>query len=459
MSDLSEKLARLDDPARACLYRELRERTGKPAAPVKELVLVYEKASGTDPGALQDTAVSQLPEQERPSRFIAANELPRTPNGKLDRRSLPGLIRIDAPAADQPAAGDAGESDVMSAAIAVFQRVLDTDSIGPDANFFEHGGHSLLAVECVLELEKVCGKRISITRFLNHPTPRGITSLLDGESSRPFEQLYRPSKQSFDFIYRVSENRSGLPVFVFSSSRLAYALKPRKSDWTIYGVQFRWRDENNQEILYRSVEDMAEQIAAEIRALCADGEFVLAGCSFAAMVTFEVARQLRDGGTEPSNTILIEPSLSPGLRTWLELDLNRFGQLKQGSNPYLRWLLANNPLRAHFWRRLAGVALRRQGAATQDTGSPAVISKSRGYEFARASALRRTYKPSNYAGPSVLLAGADTAWLVCREWQARLGDNFSVHILDTDHDGILRNPFMSEAVVPILVAEVDARTG
>lgn len=459
MSELSEKLARLDDAARARLYRELRERSGQAAAPVKELVLVYEKASGIDPDALREAAASRLPEQERPTRFVAADSLPKTPHGKLDRRSLPGLIRIDRPAPADPAGRDAADGDVMSAAIAAFQRVLGSDSIGPDSNFFERGGHSLLAVECVLELEKVCGDRISITRFLNHPTPRGIATLLKGTNGRPFDHLYTPSEQAFDFIYPVSDNRTGLPVFVFSSSRLAYALKPRRSDWTIYGVQFRWRDENNEEIHYRSVEDIAGRIAAEIRELCGDGEFVLAGSSFSAMVAFEVARQLRASGTEPTTTILIEPSLRPGLRTWLELDLESFGQLRQDSNPYLRWLLVNNPLRAHFWRRLAGVAAKRRGAATQASGSPGVISESRAYEFARASSLRRTYQPSDYAGPSVLLAGADSAWLVCREWQARLGEQCSVHILDTDHDGMLRNPFMSEAVVPILVAEVDARRG
>lgn len=456
MSELSEKLKRLDDASRARLYRELRDRAGGASAPVQELVLVYEKASGVDAEALQDAALARLPEQERPSRFIAADSLPRTPHGKLDRRSLPGLIRVDTPAYDQPPTSETDGADVMSSAIATFKRVLGTDSIGPDSNFFELGGHSLLAVECVLELEQVSGERISITRFLNHPTPRGIVTLLKRKNGRPFDHLYTPSEKPFDFIYPVSENRSGLPVFVFSSSRLAYALKPRKSDWTIYGVQFRWRDENDQELHYRNLEDMAERIAAEIRELCGDGEFVLTGSSFSAMVAFEVARQLRASGTEPKVTVLIEPSLCPGLRTWLELDLESFGQLKKGSNPYLRWLLMNNPLRAQFWRRLIGVAAKRQDALTEDAATPGVHSASRAYESARAGSMRRTYKPSTYAGRSVLLAGADSAWLICRDWQARLGDNCSLHILETDHDGILRNPFMSEVVVPILVEEVDS---
>lgn len=456
MNELTEKLERLDDAARARLYRELRGQPGAASAPVQELVLVYEKSAGVDPEALQQTALSRLPEQERPTRFIAADTLPRTPHGKLDRRALPGLIRKASPATDEPDAGDAIAGDVMSSAIATFKRVLGTDSIGPDSNFFELGGHSLLAVECALEFEKMSGERISITQFLNHPTPRGIAALLKQKNGRPFDHIYQPSETSFDFIYPVSENRSGLPVLVFSSSRLAYALKPRRSDWTIYGVQFRWRDENDEEIHYRNLEDMAERIAAEIRQLCGDGEFVLAGSSFSAMMAFEVARQLRDSGAEPKTTILIEPSLRPGLRTWLELDLESFGQLKKGSNPYVRWLLVNNPLRAQFWRRLAGAASKRHGGMTQDAMPTGAPSKSRTYEFARATAMRHTYKPAKYAGPSVLLAGADSAWLVCRDWQARLGENCSLHILETDHDGILRNPFMSEVVVPILMEEVDS---
>jgi acyl carrier protein/pimeloyl-ACP methyl ester carboxylesterase len=445
MSELGDKLDRLSDTDRVRLYRELLERSGETPPPsVKELVLVYEEGSGATSESLRAVAAARLPEHERPSRFIATGSLPRTPHGKLDRRGLPGLVRSEQRAPEQPDENQTGANGVMSSAAATFSTVLGGVSVGPDSNFFELGGHSLLAVDCILKFEEATGERISITDFLNHPTPRGIATLLNQQS-----------KRKYDHIYPVSEHTTGLPVFVFSSARLAYALKPRKEDWSIYGVQFRWRDEDDREIHYDSVQDLAKHIAAEIRHLCAEDEFLLVGSSFSAMVAFEVAHHLLSDGVEPKLTILIEPALLHTRRAWFELDLDKTGQLRQGDNPYLRWALLNNPFRAQFWRRLSEEVSKRQEGAANDSGTPGVNKKSRAYEFARAKRMRRHYKPSNYAGASVLLAGSDSSWLVCRDWQDRLGQECPVHILETDHDGILRDPFMSDVVVPIILEEIE----
>ncbi len=445
MSELSDKLEHLSDADRVRLFRELLERSGETPPPsVKELVLVYEAGSGATPEALRAVA-AQLPEHERPTRFIATDSLPKTAHGKLDRRGLPGLVRREQPAADAHD-GDVqtGASDVMSSAIATFSKILGDGGVGPDSNFFELGGHSLLAVDCILEFEESTGERISITEFLNHPTPRGIAALLNEQSQR-----------SYEHIYPVSGDTSGLPVFVFSSALLAYALKPQRDDWSIYGVQFRWRDEKDREIVYDSVQHMAKFMADEIRDLCGDGKFLLIGSSFSAMVAFEVARHLQATGHEPALTILIEPSLLHGRRAWFEFDLHKAGELKQGQNPYLKWLLVNNPLRPRFWRRLADLSSKRREAAPSDGTSAGTREDFDAYEFARTKALRLSYTPTDYLGPSTLIACLDNAWLISRDWQSRLNEACTTHILDTDHRGILRDPFMSKSVVPVVIEEAE----
>ncbi|MDJ0812613.1 MAG: thioesterase domain-containing protein [Woeseiaceae bacterium] len=445
MSELSNKLEQLSDTDRVRLFRELMERSGESPPPsVRELVLVYEEGSDANPEALRAAAASRLPEHERPTRFIATGSLPRTPHGKLDRRGLPGLVRPEQPATETADAVQTGANGVMSSAIATFSKVLGGVAVGPDSNFFELGGHSLLAVDCILELEESSGERISITEFLNHPTPRGIAALLHEQSER-----------KYDYIYPVSENTSGLPVFVFSSALLAYALKPQREDWSIYGVQFRWRDDDDREIHYDSVQHMAEFIAAEISHLCGHGDFLLIGSSFSAMVAFEVARQLQSTGREPALTILIEPSLLHGRRAWFEFDLHKAGKLKQGQNPYLKWLLVNNPLRARFWRRLSELSAKRREAVLSDGSPSGTREEADAYEFARTKSLRLRYQPSEYSGPSTLIACLDNAWLIGRDWQPRLNEDCLMHILDTDHRGILRDPFMSRSVVPVVVEEIE----
>jgi thioesterase domain-containing protein/acyl carrier protein len=446
MSELSEKLQRLGDAERVRLYNDLVDQLGAPLPQsVHELVLLYEKGSAVDTKVIQRSAGDLLPENERPTRFIEVDRLPRTSHGKLDRRGLPGLIRAAQPPTDRSVDSDAPSDEAIAAVIAAFTNVLGSPAVGPDSNFFEIGGHSLLAVECMLELENRTGQRVSITQFLNHPTPRGVAAILK-----------RQSQQSFGYVYPVSENLIGLPVFVFSSSRLAYALKRYRPDWTIYGIQLRWRDDRDEEIEYRSLKEMATYIAAEINELSAGKRFVLAGSSFPAMVAFEVARQLHAINKTPLLTILIEPSLCYGIRTWLELDLARHGRLREGKNHYLQWLAMNNPFRAQFWRRLNQVSP--FGRINRPSGNDERSARDQHatYEQDRTIVLWRNYRPSYYAGPAVLLAGSEHSWQVRENWQRWLHDGCSVHTLNADHVGILKDPFMSEAVVPIVMSEVDS---
>lgn len=447
MQELSAKLKRLGDADRVRLYRELLDRRGSPSPrSVKELVLVYENASGLNPKTFRETAWPELLEHERPTRFIATDKLPRTPNGKLDRRGLPGLIQTEQNAPDQSDRSQTYTDDALSSAIETFRSVLGTGAVGPESNFFELGGHSLLAVECILEFERKTGERISITRFLNHPTPRGIATLLKEQG-----------RQSFDYVYPVSKSASGLPVFVFSASKLAYALKQHRPDWTIYGIQLSWRDDNDEEIAYRNLEEMATRIVAEIRQLGVTSDFVLAGSSFPSMVAFEVAKQLRATGNTPKLTILIEPSLWPGFLNWVECDLADNGHLKKGANHYLRWLLFNNPLRAQFWRRLNRLYKTGSSGAIVGDQPAGAGAAHKAYETERATALWRDYKPTIFDGPALLLAAAERDWQARRNWHPLLGGACKVHYLDTDHQKILREPFLSEEVVPLLTSELESK--
>ncbi|MDJ0698379.1 MAG: thioesterase domain-containing protein [Woeseiaceae bacterium] len=446
MTELNAKLARLSDTDRAELYRELLDRLGEPSGQVvRELLLVYEKRAEAGPDAIRDIARNRLPEHERPTRFIATDKLPRTPHGKLDRRALPGLIRHEHPLRDRPVTHAEHSDEILDAVIETFERVLETSSIVPESNFFERGGHSLLAVECVLALEKKTGKRITITQFLNHPTARGIAA-----------QLHKLDTPDYDYVHLVSENLAGLPVFVFSGSRLAYALKKQKPDWSVYGVQLRWRTDEDEEIEYRGLEDMAGRIVKEISRVCSAGEFVLIGNSFPGILAFEVARQLRAAGREPRLTILIEPTSLYSFRALLEMDLQARGVLKEGQNPYIRWLVANHPFQARFWNRLRRFATRKQLTRRMSEKSSIPSEEQHSYRSLRTTDLWMNYRPPAYDGPTVLMISNETGPHSRRTWTSHLRNLTAVHGLDKGHTSIFDDPFMTDEVVPVLIAEVES---
>jgi hypothetical protein len=105
-----------------------------------------------------------LPEYMLPQYFVAIESLPRLPNGKLDRSRLPapsrtggepGLRRLIQPRTDN-------EAHVA----AVWRELLGVDAISVTDNFFDIGGHSLLAMRAIAEIEHRTGHRVSPQNYL-----------------------------------------------------------------------------------------------------------------------------------------------------------------------------------------------------------------------------------------------------------------------------------------------------
>jgi hypothetical protein len=114
-----------------------------------------------------------------PSAFVPLVELPRLPNGKLDRRSLsePGGERPDLAAAYV-----APESDVERIIAAVWRDLLRVDRIGLHDNFFELGGHSLLLVQAHGRLKEALGRDVAVVDLFRFPTVSLLARYLGGES-------------------------------------------------------------------------------------------------------------------------------------------------------------------------------------------------------------------------------------------------------------------------------------
>ncbi|UVL27796.1 non-ribosomal peptide synthetase [Pseudomonas donghuensis] len=88
-----------------------------------------------------------LPEHMLPSHLVALNEMPLSPNGKLDRRQLPAPPSLSAQALHR-----APQSALQQQVAATWQAVLGTEQVGLDDNFFQLGGHSLMATQVVMRL-------------------------------------------------------------------------------------------------------------------------------------------------------------------------------------------------------------------------------------------------------------------------------------------------------------------
>jgi acyl carrier protein len=127
--------------------------------------LVYK--DGPRPGVADLRSFLQrqgLPDYMIPASFAALDALPLTSNGKLDRQRL--LASLALPVARE--AQDEPLSEWESTVAAIWQELLRVDRIEPSDNFYDLGGHSLMAIQVVSALERRAGVQISPRDLVFH---------------------------------------------------------------------------------------------------------------------------------------------------------------------------------------------------------------------------------------------------------------------------------------------------
>ncbi|TDV43191.1 non-ribosomal peptide synthetase [Actinophytocola oryzae] len=120
-------------------------------------------------------AREHLPEHMVPAAFVLLAEWPVGPNGKLDRSALPSATPVGDLARPATAPRTPTERRVMD----IWLGVLDVEQVGVEDNFFDVGGHSLLAAKLVARIQAAFGVVLSLEGLFGDPTVAGVAAQLD----------------------------------------------------------------------------------------------------------------------------------------------------------------------------------------------------------------------------------------------------------------------------------------
>jgi thioester reductase-like protein len=141
----------------------------------KQLVAYYVSArregSGLDAGALRAHLGERLPSYMLPSAYVRLDSLPRTVNGKIDRKALPDPERSAYAGADEYEAPD---GELEEALARHWQSVLKVERVGRGDNFFALGGHSLLVITLIERIRQELGAQLGVTEIYQRPTVREL---------------------------------------------------------------------------------------------------------------------------------------------------------------------------------------------------------------------------------------------------------------------------------------------
>lgn len=129
---------------------------------------------------LNHFAGQKLPAFMTPSAFIFLAAFPLTPSGKVDRRALP------APNLDS--LGGAGRTSLVAPRTAteetiadIWCKLLQLEQVGIDENFFDLGGHSIMATQVASRMQKAFGVEIPVLALFEQHTIAGLANLVDAK--------------------------------------------------------------------------------------------------------------------------------------------------------------------------------------------------------------------------------------------------------------------------------------
>jgi amino acid adenylation domain-containing protein len=140
----------------------------------KVLVAYFVSGLVIDKSELRSFLETRLPDYMVPGFYVELEELPLTANGKINRKSLPGVDGEDLIRNEYVAPTTAIEESLVK----IWQEVLAVEKIGISDTFFDLGGHSLIAVQVINSIHKQLGKTISFQMFFANPTIKDLVSHL-----------------------------------------------------------------------------------------------------------------------------------------------------------------------------------------------------------------------------------------------------------------------------------------
>ncbi|HEY0728058.1 MAG TPA: condensation domain-containing protein, partial [Pyrinomonadaceae bacterium] len=135
----------------------------------------------------------RLPHFMVPSVWIRLDQIPLTPNGKVDRRALPDP---DYARPDSASGFDAPRTQTEEILAGIWKRVLGVEGIGRNDNFFALGGYSLLATRIISRIRESFQVELPVRYLFEWPALADLAERIE-ETMRSGDTLTLPPLKPF----------------------------------------------------------------------------------------------------------------------------------------------------------------------------------------------------------------------------------------------------------------------
>jgi amino acid adenylation domain-containing protein len=388
---------------------------------------------------IQDYLRERLPAYMVPAAIVLLDELPTNANGQVDRQALPPPQTASAQTRSYVAPRDTIELKLTH----IWETLLQNGPVSVTDDFFEIGGHSLLAVRLMTRIQHEFQQELPLSVLFQEATPAKMAEII--------RQTSTPQKRSALVV--IQKGSSKPPFFcvhpvggqVLCYADLAHQLGPEQP---FYGLQMPELDVEDQ---LSSIEEMACTYIAEIQRIQPEGPYLLGGWSLGGVIAFEMARQLERRGQgvallalfdSYSPSVIHQQSEAPLIQQFVEDLEGLFSQTLHIDYAELQSLTHQEQLARLY-------AYLKQANVVPPDIEIAYLTRLFSTYRRNIDALYR-YQPQSYAGRLTLFCATSSTESAAIEqtygWRSFLQQEPVVHTIASNHYTLLKNPHLDHLV-------------
>ncbi len=257
----------------------------------KELVAYYiTKEKELTEDTLKSYLKDRLPGYMVPALYMKMESFPQNTSLKIDRKALPKPTRTKLAKSLQY---EPPRTVIEKKLSEFWQEVLKVDQISIHDDFFDLGGHSLVAVELLAAIYKETAIKLPITSLFQNATIHKQAKLLSQTSNL--------SEKNWTSLVPIKQTGKKPPLYLIHGGGLHVLfyqslVRHMDEDQPIFALQAKGLDGTSEPL--DTIEAMATHYINEILDQNPNGPFHLAGYSLGGLIAYEMAKQLKEMGKE-----------------------------------------------------------------------------------------------------------------------------------------------------------------
>ena len=247
---------------------------------------VVPERAALDAARLRAHLKERLPDYMVPTAIVQLDAMPLTANGKVDRRALPAPDRDAAPTASATVTARTHAEKQVSE---IWEEIFHRPQIGVTENFFDLGGHSILAVKLMAKIRRVFGKQLPLNALFEAPTIAQLAKHVE-DAERTLGRHTLVSIQAAGSRPPIFWIPGGAALGLF---RLRPIVTRLGAEQPVYGL-----GSSHPQTLadVESVEQRSRKYLELVRRVQPHGPYCFAGFCAGGLVAYEMAQQATDDG-------------------------------------------------------------------------------------------------------------------------------------------------------------------